>query len=43
MGKECSREGSRDHPLPHPFFAFTEKQRSRDLPSLPNLEPGEGK
>lgn len=25
------------------FFVSTEKQRSRDLPSLPNLEPGEGK
>lgn len=43
MGKECSREGSRGHSLPHPFFVSTEKQRSRDLPSLPNLEPGEGK
>lgn len=29
-------------PLPHPFFVSTEKQRSRDLPGLPNLEPGEG-
>lgn len=28
-------------PLPHPFVS-TEKQRSRDLPGLPNLEPGEG-
>lgn len=43
MGKECSREGSRGHSLPHPFFVSTEKQRNRDLPSLPNLEAGEGK
>ena len=28
--------------LPHPFFVSTEKQRSRDFPGLPNLEPGEG-
>ena len=43
MGKECSREGSKGQPLPHTFVISTEKQHSRDLPSLPNLEPGEGK
>lgn len=39
LGREVVGEG---HSLPHPFFVFTEKQQSRDLPGLPNLEPGEG-